>query len=340
MIIRPVTDQDLETIEELANSVTAGLTSLSKDAAVIKNNIEKATASFKKNVQAPGDEFYFFVIEDESKKKVVGTCSIWAQTGYHDPFYSYVVHKFSRESKLLGKQSQIELLQLSTSRCGPSEIGTLFLKPDYRNGGNGRLLSLSRFLFIANNPERFDTTIIAEMRGVSDAEGRSPFWESLGRKFFDIDFKLADYLVSKSKQFIADLMPTYPIYTTFLSDEAREAIGKTHENTTPALRLLESEGFTKTNQVDIFDAGPKISCQIQKIRSIKESRVAKVAQISNDLIDNLDHLVSNTNVKNFRASMGTVKVLDMNTVIISKKLSENLNIKLGDEIRYVPFKAS
>lgn len=32
------------------------------------------------------------------------------------------------------------------------------------------------------------------MRGFSDQNGHSPFWDSLGYLFFDMDFAAADYL--------------------------------------------------------------------------------------------------------------------------------------------------
>ena len=46
-------------------------------------------------------------------------------------------------------------------------------------GLNGRLLSKHRFLFMAEHPELFDSTVFAEMRGVSDGNGHSPFYEWL-----------------------------------------------------------------------------------------------------------------------------------------------------------------
>src|SRR6202012_5011720 len=117
----------------------------------------------------------------------------------------------------------------------------LFLAPAYRKDGNGRLLSMSRFLFMAEHPDYVDPTIIAEMRGVVDDQGHSPFWEAVGRHFFDIDFPTADYLSMVNKRFIADLMPKHPIYITLLPREAQAVIGKVHDQTEPAMAMLQQE---------------------------------------------------------------------------------------------------
>ena len=62
-----------------------------------------------------------------------------------------------------------------------------------------------------------------------------------------------------SKAFIAELMPKFPLYSCFLSEDARNVIGKVHPDTEPALSMLKSEGFSYQGYVDIFDAGPAVS---------------------------------------------------------------------------------
>jgi arginine/ornithine N-succinyltransferase beta subunit len=54
------------------------------------------------------------------------------------------------------------------------------------------------------------------------------------------------------KTFIAELMPAYPIYVSLLPDDAREAIGQVHANTSPARAILEKEGFSWRGSVDIL----------------------------------------------------------------------------------------
>src|SRR5262249_36368790 len=148
---------------------------------------------------------------------------------------------------------KLDTLFLTNDLTGAAELCSLFLQGEYRRDNNGSLLSKSRFLFMAEFPERFNPRVIAEMRGVSDEQGRSPFWEALGRHFFKMEFSEADYLSGiGQKSFIAELMPQHPVYTAFLDDEARAVIGQVHENTKPALAMLAGEGFRYNGYVDIF----------------------------------------------------------------------------------------
>lgn len=75
-------------------------------------------------------------------------------------------------------------LFLSNDHTGSSELCTLFLDPDWRKEGNGYLLSKSRFMFMAAFRDKFNEKVVAEMRGVIDEHGYSPFWQSLGKRFF------------------------------------------------------------------------------------------------------------------------------------------------------------
>ena len=36
--------------------------------------------------------------------------------------------------------------------------------------------------------ERFPAQVMADLRGYFDEQGRSPFWEAIGKHFFDMDF--------------------------------------------------------------------------------------------------------------------------------------------------------
>src|SRR5690606_40386071 len=69
-----------------------------------------------------------------------------------------------------------------------------------------------------------------------------------------------------------ELMPKLPIYVKLLPKEAQEVIGQVHENTRPALAMLQSEGFRFRGYVDIFDAGPTVESEIENIRSVRESK--------------------------------------------------------------------
>ncbi|HEV8604608.1 MAG TPA: arginine N-succinyltransferase, partial [Tepidisphaeraceae bacterium] len=229
-------------------------------------------------------------------------------------------------------RKEIKFLKLVTDHNGPCEIGSLFLAPEYRKEGNGRFLSLARFLFIAERPRRFDPTIIAEMRGQVDEQGKSPFWDAIGRQFFDTDFPNADYLSMVNKKFIADLMPTHPIYIPLLPKEAQEAIGQVQEQTKPAVKILEEEGFKFSGMVDIFDAGPINSAKRDQVRTVRESAKAPIIEITNDAIASDIYMVG-TAKPEFRAAKGNLAITDKG-VRINSATALALNARVGDQVRF------
>ncbi len=63
-------------------------------------------------------------------------------------------------------------------------------------------------MFMAAFRDKFNDKVVAEMRGVIDEHGYSPFWQNLGKRFFSMDFSHADFLCGTGqKAFIAELMP-------------------------------------------------------------------------------------------------------------------------------------
>ena len=62
-------------------------------------------------------------------------------------------------------------------------------------------------MLIAVDPVRFGPKAMAEIRGFTDGEGKSPFWDAVGSKFFHMDYRKADVLSARDHRFIADLMP-------------------------------------------------------------------------------------------------------------------------------------
>src|SRR3546814_7323253 len=75
------------------------------------------------------------------------------------------------------------MLSLTTDLEGSTEVGGLFHHPRERAEGLGLLLARSRYLYIRNHRARFGERIIAELRGVIDEVGGSPFWDGLaGRR--------------------------------------------------------------------------------------------------------------------------------------------------------------
>jgi hypothetical protein len=75
-------------------------------------------------------------------------------------------------------------------------------------------------------------------------------------------------------------MPTHPISIPLLPPAAQAVIGRVHPETEPALAILRQEGFVATGMVDIFEAGPIVSCRRDDLRLVRQSVWAPVAGIA------------------------------------------------------------
>ncbi len=263
MRIRPIAESDLDDLRVLARETGVGFTSLPDNEPFLAAKIASAVSAF--NGETPEDKrLYFFVLEDEVEGRLAGCCAIESQVGREIPFYHYRVGTLAHSSVQLDLHRTIDTLFLSSDHTGDAEVASLFLRAEYRGTDrrherNGALLSMMRWLFMAQFRDGFPDKVLAEMRGLFDESGRSPFWECLGSHFFPMDFNEADRLTGLGqKSFIGELMPKFPIYTPFLSEEARACIGQVHEDTRPALAMLKKEGLRWEGFIDIFDGGPTV----------------------------------------------------------------------------------
>jgi arginine N-succinyltransferase len=332
-VIRPAEAADIEPLESLISQVRAGITSLAIDRETLRQRIEQSLASFSAEVSEPGDERYFFVLEEPRTGEIAGMCAIRAAVGLVEAFYSYRVGTEVHASKELGIHRTLPALYLSNDYTGCTELTSLFLGPSHRGEGLGSLLSKSRLLFIAEFPHRFADKAIAEIRGVSDDKGRSPFWDGLGQHFFAMDFPTADHLVGAgNKSFIAELMPKHPIYVLFLPPEAQAAIGKSHENSKHALRLLENEGFHYENYIDIFDAGPTVECRREDIHAVRASQRRR-AHLAPSEGSAVKCLLSNTRARDFRCCLCAASLDRSDGVAIDRQTAEALRISEGEPVR-------
>lgn len=333
MLFRSACDTDLEAIYQLATESGTGMTTLPKDKSLLKQRLIWSTASFHATRQKPDNDYYLFVLEDTEKKTVVGTSAIQASIGHNPPFYSYELSEHTHTCPSLGLHNTYTLLRKVTAFEKHSELCTLFLDPSYRHQSNGLLLSRSRFLFMTQFPERFETTLIAEMRGVSDDQGQSPFWDAVGAHFIPLSFIEADRLtLTSDKQFIHDLIPNHPIYTHLLPPSAQAVIGKAHPSTQIALDRLLHEGFKMTNHIDMFDAGPTIIALRHSIKTIATKQTLVVKNII-DTIDSNPYIISNTCL-NFRSVIGSIQI-NSQTCCLTNETADALQVKCNDTIQCV-----
>ena len=332
-VIRPIRPDDLDALVYMAQTAGAGFTSLPPDKDFLGKKIELSVQSFDADVKTAGHERYMFVLEDTATGEIGGCCAIEAACGLDEPFYNYHVGVTVHANRELGVYNRIPTLHLSNDYTATSVLCSLYLRPEFRSGGAGRLLSKCRFLFMGNFPARFSEKVIAEMRGVSDDKGQSPFWEGLGRHFFSIDYEAAEHIVGMgNKAFIAELMPPHPIYSVLLPPEAQAVMGRVHPQTAPALHLLEQEGFRYQNYVDIFDGGPTVEAPLMDIRSIRKSQLLP-CQIT-DSSSGSTHLIANDRLHGFRCALAQLTPSE-NSVNISAELAQALGVQAGEPLRVV-----
>ncbi|WP_305857579.1 arginine N-succinyltransferase [Balneatrix alpica] len=337
LIVRPIEFQDLPDLEQLAAQAPVGTTTLPKNRDALSSMISASRQAFQSDIEQPGPERYYFALVDTTSNKMVGISGLEAAVGIRSPFYSYREQSVVHASGELHIHNRIPALYLCQDYTGSTLVSTLFLDQQYRVQANRLLMSLVRFLFIAQHRQRFANTVFSEIRGVTDEQGRSPFWESLGRHFFSMDFSQADQLTSiTNKAFIAELMPQYPVYVPLLSPEAQDVLGVPHDDTLPAYQILEEEGFKSQGYIDIFDGGPTVECQARQIRTVQSSELlqVRIGQAGGEQ----SYLVSNTSAQGFRALVLTLSPSE-SEVQLSAEQAEALQVQEGDEIRLAPLPA-
>jgi len=338
--VRPITREDLPAVLSLSERTGTGLTTLPADRDRLSERIERALASFAGTAER-ADACYVFVLTDSASGRVVGICAIEAAVGLKEPWYNYHVGTLVHASRTLGVYTAAPTLFLANDHTGHSELCSLFLDQAYRRGKNGPLLAKSRLLFIAEFAERFAPKVIAELRGRLEPDGKSPFWEGLGRHFFAMEYSTADYLTGLGqKAFIAELMPKHPVYVHLLPTSARDAIAAVHADTAPARAMLEQEGFRYEGYVDIFDAGPTVECFRENIDAVRRSQVLPVTlgeedPVPDSLTDDVLWLVANRKFDGFRALVAAAPAR-VDRFPLLPYAAAALGVEEGDTVRAVP----
>lgn len=309
LVVRAIKETDLDALLDMASKVGAGMTTLKPDRARLAARIEVACASFAEQIPVHQRD-YLFMMEDTANGQAAGVCAIKAAVGLEEPFYNYRLGTQVHSSRELNVFTRMQTLYLSNDLTGSSELCSLYLNPEYRTGFNGKLLSKSRLMFMAQFPHLFNEKVIAEMRGFLLPDGTSPFYEGLGRHFFKLDFNCVDEMTSIGKKaFIAELMPRQPLYVAYLPQAAQDVVGQVHTNTVPARRMLEQEGLYYEGYVDIFDAGPTLQARLRELRCVRESALVMLDSHAHPLhpasaaangAKPEPFLVANTDLQNFR----------------------------------------
>jgi arginine N-succinyltransferase len=332
-VIRPVRASDFDWLYEISNLVGIGFTSLPHDKVYIARRLEIVEKSFQETIPAE-ERIYLFVRENLPSGERIGLCGIHDDVGYKDAFYNYQVSTVTQLSKEQNIFIEHKLINVVNNFQTASELISFWMHPTHRGQNLSKSLALSRFLFIAHYPQWFGEEIIAEVRGVCDENGNSPFWEAIGRRFFGMDFKQADALtMTQGKQYIADLVSREPIYLDLLPIEAQKVVGVAHPTAEVAKHFLEEQGFKYNNYIDIFDAGPLLNAERDKIKSVVNSKLVRIGKCVDKQNEGERAMIYNARL-DVRITVGKILVIGTDEVQISNRVAKLLNVTVNDTIRY------
>ena len=329
-VIRPSREDDLEHLYEMAKLTGGGFTNLPADRDALSGKLEKSAKAFANTGTELVDQTFLLVLENTETGAVRGTCQLMTKVGQQWPFYSYRLNTLTQYSQELDRTVRAEMLNLVTDLEGCSEVGGLFLHPNERAGGLGLLLARSRYLFIAMHRARFAERVLAELRGIIDDRGGSPFWDGVAGRFFGMTFQEADYFNAiNGNQLIADLMPKHPVYVAMLDDDAREVIGLPHPTGRAAMKMLEKEGFRYEGYVDIFDGGPSMLARTDDVVSVANAQPRSVTGTPVDKGERA--LIATGHLTDFRCCYGSRKV-DGDSIAIDETGAATLRVGEGDRV--------
>lgn len=335
LVFRPVELTDLPQLQQLARDSLVGVTSLPDDSERLREKILDSCASFNKDVEGNGPENYFFVLEDLANQRLAGCSEILATAGFNEPFYSLRNRHFTSVSRELNIEHGVPALSLCHDLSSHTLLRGFHIDTDRVRTPYSELLSRARLLFIAAHAGRFADAVITEIVGYSDEQGQSPFWDALGKHFFDLPYAEAERLCGlESRTFLAELMPQYPIYVPMLPQAAQACIGRIHPDGQEAFDILEREGFETNSYIDLFDGGPTLYARVANIRSIARSDTGTARPV-----DTLDargsYLVSNASLKDYRAIVAELDYTAGQPVGLSAEMCATLNVSDGSPIRLI-----
>ncbi|MHB0775913.1 arginine N-succinyltransferase [Halomonas sp. WWR20] len=338
LVIRPVQPRDLPALERLASSATPRLTNLPAHRDRLEERVARSVRAMSREADFPGEQAYTFVLEDLERDEVVGTASIRAQAGAHDAYYTYRQETLIHASQQLNVRREVQTLSLSHEMSEVTLLCALSLDARYKGTSAESLLRRARLMFIAQYPERFAETLAVAFPGFLDAEGESPFWNSVGRHFFVRGYQEINHLAGvRSKSFIAEVMPQFPLYLPLLTPAARAAIGREHPAHESAMAEMLAEGFVRSRHVDIFDAGPVIRSERDRLRTLRDCGWHPVRiRPAHALPDAEPALVANQKLAEFRCVVARYALSPTGQLMLSPEHAELLGVEEGRAVLAAP----
>ncbi|MCE2657330.1 MAG: arginine N-succinyltransferase [Rubrivivax sp.] len=97
---------------------------------------------------------------------------------------------------------------------------------------------------------------IAELPGLADDDGQSPFWRGLGQHFHHHGLAASRQQHGAAfDSLVAELLPRHLVYASFLSPAAQAAMGQCASSALPLRRALQQRGFCWRQHITVTDGG-------------------------------------------------------------------------------------
>jgi len=331
-VVRLVKTSDIKQLTQLIDKAGHGMTTMPKNKKELQERINWSISSASKKRANPNKDTYLFVLENN--KKIIGISAIYTSISKDKPSVFFKIGKIKLSSKTYNFKKEAEILKLHLIHKPYSELGTIFIDPSSRGRGRGSLLSFARLQLIASHQSRFDKKILVEIRGWKDKNGKSYFWESFSKAFFNLDFFSIDRLSYIDNHFITESVPKFPFMVELLSRRVQKVLGKPHPNAMPALSMLSKQGFKTNGLVDVLDGGPCMEVKAKSIPIVKSSKKVKV-DVKRSVNFSRYGFIVNFSLENFRVVRESYNLIG-NTIEISQKTAKALEISSGDMVRINP----
>ena len=192
--VRAARGEDFDAIYEMAKLTGGGFTNLPADRGTLVAKLARSGQFVRKDKATSRPATSTCSCSKTRRPGVIrGTCQIFGKVGVVQPFYSYHLSTLTQSSPELGKTFRNQMLSLTTDLEG-SFRGRRPVPPSRRpaRAAGARSSPAAAICSSSSIAPRFGDRILAELRGVMDEAGNSPFWDGLAGRFFDMSFPEAD----------------------------------------------------------------------------------------------------------------------------------------------------
>ncbi|KAB8044028.1 arginine N-succinyltransferase [Janthinobacterium aquaticum] len=336
-VVRPVALADIAALESLAALSMPGVHTLPRTREKISAAVERSIASFAARVDLPSEESYLFVLESLEDQSLLGTAAIFAAAGSNGTYFSFRNDVIQQVSRDLNISHSVHALTLCSELTDCSQLSGFFIRNMEQAGLEAALLSRARLLFAVLAPQRFSERFFVPLAGMTDADGQSPFWDALGRKFFQMGFLDAEKVIggARNRTLIVELMPHYPVYVPLLPGDAQAAMGQIHPSGELAFNLMTEEGFQADDYIDIFDGGPILQAHKNSLRSVTGALTRRVVEgvTPSRAGQKINYAIASSNEHDFRAVTFACDALEaQESVGLPADLLEALAVASGESV--------